>query len=61
MVNWIDREVEFPEGDKIICLCVKNIFVCELLETKWGNHYVPLHEDPSVSSWTHWIPFPRSP
>jgi len=63
MNEWIDREEEFPDCDKILCLEGQHIFICELIETKWGNHYLSTEwehgEYGGGSDWTHWMPLPK--
>jgi len=64
-MEWIDREVEFPDADKIVCYSEGQVFVCTLLESKWGNSYYSTdwrHTEPGdMPEWTHWMPLPPSP
>lgn len=60
--EWIDREKQFPEIDKILCLQGKHIYPLELRETKWGHYYFPIDgEIEHDSCWTHWMPIPELP
>lgn len=64
-VKWIDVEVEFPDCDKIICYGDGKIFICEWIESKWGNFYYPTdctkEEAKNIPDWTHWMPLPELP
>lgn len=67
-MEWIDREIEFPECDKILCYANGDIFISALLETKWGNHYFSTdwnhNEHQNIlecTQWTHWMPLPEPP
>lgn len=64
-MEWIDKEVEFPNLDKILCYSPEKIFICELLETKWGNHYLSTETEYENGfkqlEWTHWMPLPKPP
>lgn len=62
---WIDREIDFPNADRILCYGEGQVFICELIETKWGNHYSCTecgHGDSNKEpEWTHWMPLPAPP
>jgi Protein of unknown function (DUF551) len=64
-MEWIDREKEFPDCDKILCYSKGDVFICELLETKWGNSYASTDWDHGEygggREWTHWMPLPNPP
>jgi uncharacterized protein DUF551 len=59
-MKWIDREVEFPDVDRILCCWGDEIFVCVLIEGKWGRAYW-CYESVSFPDWTHWMPLPTPP
>jgi len=65
LMEWIDREVCFPDIDRILCFTGKHVFICELFESKWGNFYHPTDrghvELQDTLEWTHWIPLPVVP
>lgn len=62
-MQWIDREVEFPDADKILCCAGNEVFICELIESKWGNGYYSTDtghiEFQNMPEWTHWMPLPK--
>lgn len=64
-MEWIDRKVNFPDCDKILCCYGNKVFICELLESKWGNVYDSTDrshgEFQDMPNWTHWMPLPRPP
>lgn len=57
-MQWIDREVEFPDLDRILCYAEGKVFICELIESKWGNFYHSTDwghcEFQDTPEWTHW-------
>lgn len=65
MTEWINREIDFPECDRILCSGEGQIFICYLLETKWGNSYHSTDwshgEYQDAPEWTHWMPLPEPP
>jgi len=64
-MEWIDREIEFPDDEKILCFGDGEIFICTLVESKWGHHYRKsdyLEKDyEKLPDWTHWMPLPLDP
>lgn len=64
-MEWIDREINFPDADRILCYGDSQIFICELMETKWGNSYNSTDwghgEFQNSPEWTHWMPLPQPP
>jgi uncharacterized protein DUF551 len=64
-MKWIDREVDFPDADRILCCSGDKIFICELIESKRGNHYYSTDshhiEFQDMPEWTHWMPLPSPP
>ena len=64
-MNWRDREEEFPSDDIILCFEKGTIYICELMETKWGNHYSSTDwkhgEYGGGEDWTYWMPIPKPP
>lgn len=64
-MNWIDREVDLPTSDKILVYADKEVFICKLFESKWGNFYYSTdwyHEEyQNMPDWTHWMPLPNPP
>lgn len=65
MMQWIDRDVDFPDYDKILCCKGDQIFICELIESKWGFFYFSTdwnhNEYQNSPEWTHWMPLPKPP
>lgn len=65
MTAWIYREVEFPDYDQILCYGSGQIFICQLVESKWGNFYHSTDwghgEFQDMPEWTHWMPLPTAP
>lgn len=62
-MKWIDREVNFPDVDFILCYGEEQIFICEMIKTKWGNGYcsTELRHEKHMPEWTHWMPLPDPP
>lgn len=64
-MEWIDREVNFPDIDTILCYAEGQQFICELSETKWGNRYYSTDSGhisfQDMPEWTHWMPLPEAP
>lgn len=64
-MEWIDREVEFPDEDKILCYSQGDVFIYKLIESKWGNYYRCtdwIHKEYQTDSdWTHWMSLPKPP
>ncbi len=63
-MEWIDETVEFPEDDQILCCGNGQVFICELVESKWGNFYRSTdwcHRDKKQPEWTHWMKMPKPP
>lgn len=62
---WIDRQLEFPDVDRILCSAGDEIFICEFIESKWGNGYRSTDWSHIVNqnapAWTHWMPLPDPP
>lgn len=62
-MEWIDREVDFPDCDHILCCAGKKVFICDLIESKWGNFYHSTDlghgEFQDMPEWTHWMPLPK--
>jgi hypothetical protein len=58
-MEWIDREVQFPDADRILCYGGGKIFISELIETKWGNFYSSTEKDDQY--WSHWMLLPEPP
>lgn len=64
-MSWINRESQFPDDDKILCYAKGQIFISELMESKWGNRYYSTdwnhREYQNEPEWTHWMPLPEPP
>jgi len=66
MMEWIDREVQFPDIDEILVYGSGCVFICSLQETKWGNRYCSTDHGHAECTrdqpeWTHWMPLPKPP
>lgn len=63
-MQWVDREVDFPDCDEILCCAGDKVFICELIESKWGNFYRSTDwghgEFQNMPEWTHWMPLPKA-
>lgn len=59
-MEWIDIETNFPECDQILCYGEGKIFICKLIESKWGYRYLST-ESSTTPDWTHWMPLPKEP
>lgn len=63
--GWVDREIEFPNTGLILCYDGKAVFICQLVKSKWGNHYRSTdwghNESDDPREWTHWMPLPEPP
>ena len=64
-MEWIDRDEQFPEEEKILVSDGNIVFICELVESKWGNFYHSTDwahgEFQNMPEWTHWMPLPKLP
>lgn len=63
-MEWIDREINFPDCDRILCCHDKQVFICELVESKWGHFYHSTDcthgKFNNMPEWTHWMPLPEA-
>ncbi len=63
--GWIDREIEFPDLEFILCYERGTVFICRLVESKWGNYYQSTdwrHDEYDyMPDWSHWMPLPKAP
>ena len=59
MMEWIDREVQFPDCERILCYGDGEVFISELVESKRGNYYCAICD--RMPEWTHWIAIPNLP
>ena len=59
MMEWIDRENQFPEDEFIIVLNYPYCYICQWIESKWGNGYRHIDERYHLGQWTHWIKFEK--
>ena len=61
-MKWIDREIEYPICDRILCWENGDVYIADFLESKWGNSYVSTdynhNEYGGGHNWTHWMPLP---
>lgn len=64
-MEWINIEVQFPDCDRILCYGDGRVFICELIESKWGHFYHSTDwghgEFQNQPEWTHWMPLPAPP
>lgn len=61
-MQWIRSEEKFPEGQRILVSDGHVVFICEWIESKWGNHYRCTEpEDYRWIEWTHWMEIPKPP
>ncbi len=65
MSEWINREIQFPDIDRILCTGSNQVFICEMMKTKFGNFYCSTNsghvEFQDMPEWTHWMPLPNPP
>lgn len=63
--GWIDRNVQFPDAEKIFCCSGNEVFICELIESKLGNYYYSTDTKhialQNMPEWTYWMPLPQPP
>ena len=63
VMEWINREVNFPDYDHILCCAGEKVFICELIESKWVNFYHSTDcghgEFQDTPEWTHWMQLPK--
>jgi hypothetical protein len=58
-MEWIDREVEFPECDQILVTDGQEVSIYEWIDNELGYRgQFPTYVE---SDWTHWMPLPELP
>jgi hypothetical protein len=62
-MEWIDREIQFPNAEQIICYHKDNIFISRLIESKYCNIYCSNSSvyQANPPDWTHWMMCPALP
>ena len=64
-MEWIEIEKQFPGEELILVSDGKGVFICEWIESKWGNHYRLMdwarNESDDSIEWMYWMPLPKPP